>query len=430
MTDQPQKDISDWFDAGHTAEDLRQLLEEHAPPAPALPSSPARLQFRTPREIAQLAPETPDAVVTGMLVRGAMTELSAKIKTGKTTFMGHLIASVRSGHDFLGLKTKRTAFVVLTEERIQTMRAALGRVGLLDADDVHILSLYDAGKLPWPDIVAEAEKYAKEVGAGVIVVDTLTRWARIPSDDENSSGAAAEAIEPLEAAAAHGFAVLVIRHDRKSGGELGDSARGSSAFGGAADIILNLRRANTEGHESRRTLLGVGRFDDVPSQLTIEIQGGHYAVLGDTAAIERDETKSRLLDVLPGVSADPIREDDVLARLGTEAKRSTVRRALNDLVGDASVERISGLGTRGTAKGYRLGSRYFSDQPHTPGQKHSPLLNGNSTDQPPFPIGGQLGKNDLCTELGCELPGTHANPSDGELVCFLHFTRMTAEVTP
>ncbi len=267
--------------------------------------------------------------------------------------------------------------------------------------------------------------------------------------------APAEAIEPLEAAAAHGFAVLVIRHDRKSGGELGDSARGSSAFDGAADIILNLRRANTEGHESRRTLLGVGRFDDVPSQLTIEIQGGHYAVLGDTAAIERDETKSRLLDVLPGVSADPIREDDVLARLGTEAKRSTVRRALNDLVGDASVERISGLGTRGTAKGYRLGSRYstdqpiemdpgqktnshvpesnvdyFSDQPHTPGQKHSPLLNGNSTDQPPFPIGGQLGKNDLCTELGCELPGTHANPSDGELVCFLHFTRMTAEVTP
>ena len=46
-------------------------------------------------------------------------------------------------------------------------------------------------------------------------------------------------MQPLQqAAAAEGLGVLVSQHERKSGGEVEDSGRGSSAFAGAADIEI------------------------------------------------------------------------------------------------------------------------------------------------------------------------------------------------
>ena len=49
-------------------------------------------------------------------------------------------------------------------------------------------------------------------------------------------------MKPLQLAAADGLGVVVGRHERKSGGDIGDSARGSSAFGGAVDTIITISR--------------------------------------------------------------------------------------------------------------------------------------------------------------------------------------------
>lgn len=52
---------------------------------------------------------------------------------------------------------------------------------------------------------------------------------------------------PLQDAAHAGLTVIVCRHERKGGGDVGDSGRGSSATWGDVDIILQLRRP--EGHQ-------------------------------------------------------------------------------------------------------------------------------------------------------------------------------------
>jgi hypothetical protein len=52
------------------------------------------------------------------------------------------------------------------------------------------------------------------------------------------------------AAGSAGLAVLMLRHERKGGGEVGESGRGSSAFAGAVDVILQLKRP--EGNTRRR----------------------------------------------------------------------------------------------------------------------------------------------------------------------------------
>src|SRR5207302_5356744 len=106
-----------------------------------------------------------------------------------------------------------------------------------------VLSWHQAIGLAWPKVAAAAIEECQRRGARALVVDTLGQWAGIRGEGENSAGDALEAVRPLqEAASLHGIAVLIIRHARKGGGEVGDDGRGSSAFAGAVDIVVSLRR--------------------------------------------------------------------------------------------------------------------------------------------------------------------------------------------
>ena len=337
------KDLSDFIATGGTREGLERLVQAA--------KSTSRLTIQTAAELADLVPERPDWRVTGLVAAGALTELDASVKAGKTTLVLHLLRASLSGTDFLGLATSYSPVLFLTEERPATIRAALERVRLIDHTDLHILFRHTTTQLSWPEIVDEATKYAQSLGVGVMVVDTLSRWAGMKGDSENDSGAAAEAVEPLEKPASQGLAVIVLRHDRKGGGELGESARGSTAFTGCADIVLALRRANTEGHPNRRTLLGIGRFDDVPAELTIELQDGEYVCLGDKASVERDDAKARILDYLPSPEDEPCLRA-TLAEALKPISGSTLSRALSGLEADGSIICHTGLGANKRAKGY------------------------------------------------------------------------------
>ena len=347
----------------------------------------ADLRWRTARDIAAETPERPDWIVERLLAHGAVTELSAKVKVGKTTLLGNMIASILGGVPFLALATAYTPIVLLTEERTPTLRAVLERVGLLEADDLHILLRQDSGGLDWPEVIAAATKHTRAVQAGVLAVDTLSDWANIAGDEENSAGAALTAMRPLHEAAGDGLAVWVNRHDRKSGGDLGDSARGSSAFSGASDIILSLRRANTPGHESRRELLGVGRFDGVPERLMLELDHGQYVSLGDQLQVERVETRAALLDMLPDAGGTRLGEADILERL-ENGSRGTLRRVLEELVDGGQITKEPGLGKTRRAFGYALANEVITltmdpDQSHNEHVSESDVRMDVSSPLPP-----------------------------------------------
>jgi AAA domain len=338
---EPRAEPPDW---------KRERANGSGPPAE---DPPPALPFVTAREVALETPEEPDWLVTSLLARGAITEVDAKVKAGKSTLVMDMISAMLAGRPFLGQATKRVGVLYLTEERRPTFRALLERLGLLDAVDLHILFWTDLPRaIPWDVAVTLATQHAQAVGAGLLVVDTLSKWAGLKEESENASGAAAVAMEPLERACAAGLGVLVNRHDRKSGGELGDSARGSSAFSGAADIVLALRRANTEGHESRRILLGVGRFDGVPEQLTIELQNGHYVALGDTADIEREDARRQLREILPKAGGTPMTKAAIHERM--EVTNSTLDRALKELVRDGEAQVFEKQGANRRAQGFTL----------------------------------------------------------------------------
>jgi len=299
------------------------------------------------RTFCRKTPEEPDWIFEGYVARGAITELDAKIKTGKTHFATDLIRAVLSDEEFLGRKTTRTGVLYLTEERPTSFRRALRRVGLEEEADLYLTFRHDA-RGNWPEIGRAIIARAKALGVGLVVVDTLSVWSGIEPDMENDAGAAMEAMRPAEAMAAAGLGVLVLRHERKSGGEVGESARGSSAFGGAADILLSLRKDHTLGHENRRLLEAVGRLEGWAPKLVLEMSGGHYQSLGTSAQVEHEKARATLVELLPDDRDNAVSEKELLAQAPDKTSRSTLKRALVELVGEGVAHKEKGAGSAST----------------------------------------------------------------------------------
>ena len=270
-------------------------------------TGPAPLRFRTARQIAEATPVRPEWVVEGMLVAGAITELDGKAKlAGKTTFAGSLVRAVLEDESFLGRETRPGPVVWLTEEHDATFRQTLKRCRLEQHDDLVVLRYADTIGTDWADVVQQARAEAVKHHAVLLVVDTLPRFAGLAGDEENSAGAAMVAMDPLILAAGDGLAVLASRHDRRSGGEVGESGRGSTAFTGSVDIVLHLSRLGGEGRANIRQLDGIGRFDGIPDRLVIELGEDGYQPLGSESDLRLKEAKTLLLEHLPETEADAV----------------------------------------------------------------------------------------------------------------------------
>ena len=68
-------------------------------------------------------------IVPGIVAEGSITELVAKIKAGKTTFIFDLCSAVLAGADFLGKPTSKRRVVYLTEQSRPSLRAQLAKAG-------------------------------------------------------------------------------------------------------------------------------------------------------------------------------------------------------------------------------------------------------------------------------------------------------------
>ena len=335
------------------ADDLANLAAEYDQPMMLVPLETSRrrevlpeIPYRTPLDVAANTSDRPDWLVPGYVALQAITELDGKIKSsGKTTWATHLVAAVLDGGYFMGQRTRKTKVVYLTEQTAGSFREALTRAGLIGrGDELRLVFRRDVGGMKWPDLIATVAADARRDGYGLLVVDTLGKLAGIV--EENAAGEASSAMVPLQDAAHDGLAILVCRHERKSGGEVGESGRGSSAISGDVDVILQLRRP--EGHQpgTRRVIESLSRYSETPDKLVVELTEDGYLVLGDSDAVALGDAV-RIVSGLIGGEFD--RKEgwslDELAEDG-EIPRATVRRAVRELKGRREVTE-SGSGKRG-----------------------------------------------------------------------------------
>lgn len=308
------------------------------------PTDAASMVFITSRELATKVPAEVPWVLTGVLVAGAITELVGAPKVGKTTLTYDMLAAVLGIRPFMDRVATVGPVVLMTEESDTSLMHAIGRSGVV-SENLHILRQGQARGMQWPTIVDAVIAKATEVGAKLIVVDTLPAWSLAADLDENSASDALRAFEPLRTAADAGFAVLTIRHQRKGGGAVVDAGRGSSAYSGITDIVLGMQPA--AGRATARVIEARSRFP-IPDRLVIDRTSVGYISYGQGEALVRDTQEAAVVGVLPLSEADAIEVKTIVSKLATTAcplRPTAVRTVVERLLKRNSIAR-RGDGTR------------------------------------------------------------------------------------
>lgn len=295
------------------------------------------------------------------LACGVITELDGKVKqAGKTTLIAYMLRCILDGQPFLGEPTTYTTVTYLTEQSTQTFKRNLRRGGLNGRPDLHILPWVNTKSDTWPVMLAKVRLHMQANASRLLVVDTLGQFSGVKGDEENKAGAALKVMEPLLELAAAGFAVLISRHDRKSGGDVGDSGRGSSAITGAGDVILHLQRVATDdpSKKRQRKLEALTRLDEI-GDLIIELEADEpytYRLVGDQEHVRSRDMRIEILAALPTTPDEAIDREALFDRIGGRALDIT--RALRDLINEHEVVRL-GKGIAGDR--YRYYQRVWDD---------------------------------------------------------------------
>ena len=302
-----------------------------------------KLHFRTGKQIAEETPVDVPWTVPRWVVAGGITEIDGKIKLGKTTFITYMVYCVLNGLPFLGEVTSRTKVIYLTEQHIVSFRAAMERANLLGCKDFSVLSWTDTLGVPWPSVVSATIDECKKRKAGLLIIDTLGQFSGLAGDSENNAGDALKALRPLQQAAKENIAVVIVRHERKTGGAVGDSGRGSSAFSGAADIVMSVRRPEGNQAANVRLIQTLSRFD-APADLLVELTPEGYRALGAPGEAAKERAADEVLSAIPKSKKQSVTIDDLADVTGK--KRAHLQSLLDFLAGTQKISKL-GKGRKG-----------------------------------------------------------------------------------
>ena len=127
------------FDAAESR--LRQDSDIHS----GADDVPTAGMFRTAREMFAAVPEVTEWAIAGLVPMGGIAELDGPAKrAGKTTLLAWAMRSVLDGTPFMGRATRRLPVVMLSEQPVASLRASLTGAGLVERDDLWILTWGDS----------------------------------------------------------------------------------------------------------------------------------------------------------------------------------------------------------------------------------------------------------------------------------------------
>ncbi len=253
VRDKHGEDVSDWLDAGHTVEELREVIARTPRVEPAAPT-PERVAVPEPVDLTDLMarryPDDPGLCAGGILIRRGLAVVGGAPKLGKSSLVKNLVLRRASGASWLGFPTaKGRTLVVQAEIPEPELQKRLGLM-LKDADEVPepntIYFLTDRSiKLDRPEGLALLRQHIARVRPDLLVIDPLARFMVGDESGTKDMGAFIAALDLL--IQDYNLTVLVVHHTGKpgpDGREGGHRLRGSSALFAAADSVLMLDRAD------------------------------------------------------------------------------------------------------------------------------------------------------------------------------------------
>ena len=334
-------DVSDFLEAGGTAEGLLERAEDvvaeapksqEAAPGPerfdtAGPSEPfiinpgAKPSKPEPRVTAVSAAELQGMtfapiryVVPGYVVEGC-TLLAGAPKLGKSWMALEMAYSKASGGTCLGsIKTGEPADVLYLalEDNLRRLQSRMEKLTLAGEGWPARLTL----ATEWPrsnegglDRIREWARAA--ANPRLAIVDVFTMFRAPTTGRENAYEADYVAIKGIQSLAAElGIAIVVVHHTRKSRDQVDpfDRVSGTLGLSGAADAVLILDR---DGNGV--TLYGRGRdIPEIETAVQFNKDTCRWKVQGSAAEVHRSDERSQILEVLK-VTPTPMTPSEVTA---------------------------------------------------------------------------------------------------------------------
>ena len=292
----------------------------------------------------------PDAkvsfLVDRLIAEAATTLLVAKPKAGKTTLVFAILRHLERREAFADRDVSEATAIVLSEEGHATLADKVRRFGLTRTRFLTRSDMLQSRSFRGSVAAATAE--AKRVGARLLVVDSLSAWARLGPDAEKDAGSMAQAMEPLLGAAANGLAVLVVHHARKMDGAEGDAVRGSGAIFQSVETLMELRRVDPKAAKSTARVIAVtSRIDGMPEELCLDLRGDDYLAIASAAEAKEHELRGR---VLAAVSGEWSTREEIRERVGANAGETA--KALAALLNDGAIV-TTGAGRKRDPKRFR-----------------------------------------------------------------------------
>jgi hypothetical protein len=310
LPDLPSKgDVSDWFERGGTAEQLRQLIRDTEPEATAeslsteQPTRGASGRFKL-----MCAADVPSERVSWLwpdwLPFGKLVSVDGVAGVGKSTLLVDLIARATRGGPMPYCDHRIEPVTVLMagvedgwgdtiRPRLESADAWLERVHFV---------MPDAGKnFTVPRDVPALIEEAKKRGATWLHIETIM-GVLDEGVSANSDHEVRRALSPLAAAAADArMLVTFIRHPRKSGGTAVNAGGGSVAFTALARLGLYVGWHPDDGeltrHDARRVLaVGKTNIGKHPTSLAFAVINS--ALANGAAAISWRDTCNVTADEL------------------------------------------------------------------------------------------------------------------------------------
>lgn len=236
---------------------------------------------------------------------------------------------------FLGRSTtKGKVLYVALEEKRAEIAAHFRRMGA-SGDSIVI----HTGKTPQDDIGHKPR---------LVVIDPLSRFIRV--SDFNSYAEVTRQLEPLidmahlSGCQAH---LLFVHHNGKNGErDSGDSVLGSTAFFGAVDSLLTMRK-----REKARTVESTQRYgEDLPETIVyLDPQTGIVEAAGDMKTFNLNDRKKAVLE---SVGSEPLTEAAIKDLVGGTSKGLTSK-AVRALFDEGRLSRV-GSGKKGDPYLYQI----------------------------------------------------------------------------
>jgi len=306
------------------------LRDEVTPAEP----TPRRTSFTADELMAMEFPE-PRWAVPGVLPEG-LTVLAGSPKAGKSWLALNIADAVSKGGRALG-KVPVDAGEVLYMALEDPPRRLQERIGIILGDAPASGRLHLATECPrFPDAFDRIDRWmTRHPHARLVIVDVFAKVRPLTNGKGDLYMADYAAVSPLKALAdAHGVAVVLLHHTRKSGSEdFLETVSGTHGIAGAADTILVLKRARNAA-DAILSVTGrdVGEADHA---LAFDAHLGTWRLLDGPAAVyELGDTRRKILAALDEVEA--LTPKALAEKIGENYE--TVKKTLQRMFSDGQVD--------------------------------------------------------------------------------------------